>query len=307
MLRYSVLDFFCEFKKEAILPSFKGNVIRGALGNSLRQICCPIKRMDCDQCILSPSCIYFYIFESKKIKRPKGSPSTPHPFVLDSFDMDKTVYMQGDDFSFRLILLGDSVKWIPYMVYSVIHMGEMGIGKGKKDGLGKFQLKYVTQDGQRIYSAKTESLTSIKADNYLKLDEVDIKINKLEIEFITPYRVKFKNSFATSFDFGILVRAALRRISSLETYFLGEEPALDYSGLVHRANNITLSFEESTWIDMFRFSFRQRSRMKIGGLVGRAIYQGELSEFYPILKYCETVHVGKQTSFGFGKIRLTIL
>ena len=307
MLKYSVLDFICEFKKKAIFPKFKGNVLRGALGNSLRQICCPIKRIECKDCLLSSNCVYFYIFESKSIKRPKGSPSTPHPFVLDSFDIDKTVYMPEENFSFKLILFENAIKWIPYMVYSVIHMGERGIGKGRKDGLGRFELKCVKQDGHEIYTSETKVLTNIETNNYLKLDDSKIEVNKLQIDFITPYRVKFKNSLVSSFDFGILIRAVLRRISSLESYFIGEEPDLDYRGLVHRANNIELLLEEKQWIEFSRFSFRQESKMKIGGLVGRAIYQGRLSEFYPVLKYCEIAHVGKQTSFGFGKIKLTIL
>ena len=307
MLKYSVLDFICEFEKKAILPKFKGNIIRGALGNSLRQICCPIKRVDCKDCLLSSSCIYFYIFESKLIKRPRGSPSTPHPFVLDSFDMEKTLYMPQEDFSFRLILFGGAVKWIPYIVYAVTYMGERGIGKGRKDGLGRFDLKWVKQDGHEIYTSKTKVLTNIETDNYLELHDSEVEISKLQVDFITPYRVKFKNALVSSFDFGILIRAALRRISNLEFHFLGEEPDLDYKGLVHRANNIELLSEEKQWIDLSRFSFRQGSKMKIGGLVGRAIYKGKLSEFYPILKYCEIAHVGKQTSFGFGKIKLTIL
>ncbi len=45
--------------------------------------------------------------------------------------------------------------------------------------------------------------------------------------------------------------------------------------------------------------------MKFGGIVGKAIYKGDLTPFYPLLKYCEEVHLGKQTAFGLGKIAVT--
>ncbi len=243
----------------------------------------------------------------KKIKRPKGSPIAPHPFVLEPMDMEKTLYMAGDEFKFRLILIGDVIKWIPYLVYATINMGEMGIGKGRKDGLGRFRLKYVKQDQQIIYTDQSKELYPKDSGRYIQLENPQQKINKLQVDFLTPYRAKFKNSLVTSFDFGVLIRAALRRIANLEDYFAGKEPDLDYRGLVHRSNGVKMILEEKKWVDMPRFSFRQRAKMKLGGLVGRAVYEGELFEFFPILKYCETVHVGKQTSFGFGKIRLSIL
>lgn len=307
MIKYTILDFVCRFEEQAILAGFKGNIIRGALGNSLRKICCPIKRMECEQCILAANCIYFFIFESKQIKRPHLSPSTPHPFVLEPPNTDKIKYESGDEFIFRLILLNDAIKWIPYIVYATINMGEMGIGKGRKNGFGKFKLKSVKQDGIEIYQSESKELIPVKTDKYLDLHKSNTPTNKLQVNFLTPYRVKFRNSLATTFDFSILIRAALRRISNLENTFSGKEPDVDYRGLVKRSQDVQMTCEEKRWVDLTRFSFRQKSKMKLGGLVGRAIYKGELTEFYPLLKYIEIVHVGKQTSFGFGKIKVTVL
>jgi CRISPR/Cas system endoribonuclease Cas6 (RAMP superfamily) len=40
--------------------------------------------------------------------------------------------------------------------------------------------------------------------------------------------------------------------------------------------------------------------MKIGGFVGEAACQGEISEFVPLLDFGEKTHVGKATGFGLG-------
>lgn len=43
--------------------------------------------------------------------------------------------------------------------------------------------------------------------------------------------------------------------------------------------------------------------MMIGGIRGEISYRGEeIAEFIPLLSYCQQTHLGKQTSFGLGRI-----
>ena len=45
--------------------------------------------------------------------------------------------------------------------------------------------------------------------------------------------------------------------------------------------------------------------MLMGGMVGNVTYSGDLAEFLPLIRFCEKTHLGKQTSFGLGKIEIT--
>ena len=45
--------------------------------------------------------------------------------------------------------------------------------------------------------------------------------------------------------------------------------------------------------------------MMMGGMVGKIIYENVPREYVPILKFCEQVHLGKATTFGLGKIKVT--
>jgi len=41
--------------------------------------------------------------------------------------------------------------------------------------------------------------------------------------------------------------------------------------------------------------------MTMGGFVGEAEYRGEVSDFVPLIKLGEKLHVGKATGFGLGR------
>lgn len=56
--------------------------------------------------------------------------------------------------------------------------------------------------------------------------------------------------------------------------------------------------------DWERYSNRQRTRMKLGGVVGTATYAGDLAPFLPLLSLGEWLHVGKGATFGLGKYQI---
>ena len=41
-----------------------------------------------------------------------------------------------------------------------------------------------------------------------------------------------------------------------------------------------------------------------GGLVGSVTYEGDLGEYLPLIEFSEKAHLGKNTSFGLGKIKI---
>jgi hypothetical protein len=54
------------------------------------------------------------------------------------------------------------------------------------------------------------------------------------------------------------------------------------------------------WQELMRFSNRQRQKVSLSGLLGTADYQGDLTEFVPLLDYAGRINLGKQTVFGLG-------
>ncbi len=258
------------------------------------------------------SCAYAFLFEVTQ--NPKQDSSTenrpitaqrPHPYILIPPDDETRTYQAGDLFSFGLILLGPAIHYLPHLVFAVQEMGKTGLGKGNKNGDGCFQLEAVHQTDTLIFDGHT--LNSSLPPRELALDPAPAaKITKVILTCLTPLRLKRDNQLQNGLAFHLLIRAALRRISSLESTYGGHgEPVLDYKGLVARAAAVAITSSSCRWTDIERYSNRQHTAMLMGGITGTITYQAEdLSEFIPLLRYCETVHLGKQTSFGLGRIRI---
>ncbi|MHB8927426.1 MAG: CRISPR system precrRNA processing endoribonuclease RAMP protein Cas6 [Bacillota bacterium] len=119
-----------------------------------------------------------------------------------------------------------------------------------------------------------------------------------------PTRLKYDSHLIEKPTFGILVRALLRRASALATLHGGQDLDIDYQALIDRAEAVRLDRDETIWVDWERYSARQDTRMKLGGVVGEAEYTGDLATFVPLLAVGEWIHVGKNATFGLGKFNV---
>ena len=55
---------------------------------------------------------------------------------------------------------------------------------------------------------------------------------------------------------------------------------------------------------MERYSNRINGKMDFSGLMGEVEYEGELSPFVPWLCAAQVLHIGRNTTFGMGKIEV---
>ena len=206
------------------------------------------------------------------------------------------------------LLFDKAVSWLPHLIYSTRLMGENGVGSRTSQGCGKFKLDSVYSGGKEIYSWKTGVLNPQTPPQALSFNQFMPEPAKtLKITLHSPLRFKSQGRFVSQLDFHLLLRSCLRRISQLERKFNRAEPTFDYANLIQRAQKIETISNKARWVDPDRYSSRQKTKMKYGGLLGEITYQGELAEFMPILRYCELVHTGKQTTFGHGQIGLEVL
>ena len=308
-IKAQTYTFYCHFKSEARLPGYLGSTLRGALGWALKKTNCVLRRQQCNSCLLREQCAYAWIFETEKYQIGDGRTinARPHPFVMQPYEISAGVKQQGDDFSFSMLLFDRANDLLPQLIYAVQLMGEGGIGAGRRQGLGRFQLETVQAGEQTIYTAEKAVLEQCQDLSNIEFEEIpDQAISAVQITLHTPLRLKQGNRLKRDLPFHILIRAGLRRIAALEEAYGGGEPDLDYRGLVKRAEQVQIADSHIRWQELFRYSNRQQTKVSLSGLVGTVMYKGILSEFMPILHYCELVNVGKQTVFGLGRISVTV-
>jgi hypothetical protein len=303
------------------LPSYKGSTLRGGFGHAFKRVVCIQKGKDCNDCMVRSTCVYSYVFETsppEDTRILRLYPKVPHPFVIEPPLTSQRLFNKGEEINFNLVLIGRSVPYLPYFIYTFDELGRIGIGQGK----GKFHLESVTarikapvpedkggktRDNGIIYSGKDKTLHN----HYEVLTMKDIVSSKplnstIQIEFLTPTRMVFNERLVVDVEFHHIVRTLLRRISSLFYFHCGELLELDFKGLIERAKNIKRRDKDLRWYDWERYSARQDARMKMGGFVGKVSFEGDLEEFMPLISLGEYIHVGKGQVLVWDSIECTI-
>jgi hypothetical protein len=313
------------FKLQAVerlgLPRYKGSTLRGGFGSVFKRTVCFQKEVkSCADCLLRANCPYAYIFETappQDAEVLRTYSDVPLPFVIEPPLDTKTVYEPGETLDFGLVLVGRAINYLPYFIVVFQELGKVGLGQGR----GNYRLREVAAvqplsgEEEVIYSAANEMVC--ERDLSVGWQEIKSQIPnpkiqtptsnlqppnpKLTVNFLTPTRMKYEGRFVDRPEFHVLVRNILRRVSSLYYFHCGERWETDYRGIIEAAQGVQLAEAGTGWVDWERYSRRQQQRMNLGGLVGRATYEGELEPFLPLLVLGELVHVGKGTVFGNGK------
>ena len=299
------LQFILKASDDINLPVYKGSTFRGGFGNAFKKIVCVNRDKDCDSCMLKGKCVYSYVFETpppSDTSKMRKYPFAPHPFIITPPLEKDRIYRKGETLCFDLTLIGKSIDHLPYFIYTFDELGKIGIGKGR----GGYHLEEVKCEGQTIYSSQSKTLKN----DYKTIGIKDLVSSlphpsTLQVNFLTPTRLKFEGKLTRALEFQVLIRNLLRRISLLSYFHCGEELSLDFKGIIEKSQEVLTTKSDLSWIDWERYSSRQETRMKMGGFVGSATFSGEFEPFLPFLLLGEYVHVGKGTSFGLGKYRIS--
>lgn len=129
----------------------------------------------------------------------------------------------------------------------------------------------------------------------------------LELDLLLLGRVAELQAFAVlaTFDFRLLVSKMLRRTLELaHDYAPGQTLDWDLEPWLEKAAAVRVVSSDLVWHDWQRYSNRQRTKMRLGGLVGEMTLEGDLRPFSALLRTAEIVHVGKGTTFGLGRVEV---
>lgn len=301
-LKYLSVDLDFVALDKLKFPPFKGTTLRGAFGTAFKKTVCVTHKPLCKDCVLYETCVYSYVFEtpmSSEEGLPQKTPFAPHPFVITPPIDSKMEYEQGEKLTFHLTLFGRAVNLLPYFILTFEVMGNRGITKTR----GKTKLISVKQYNKIIYTdGKFISKPQIKdVREFLPFTEAK---GELTMQFLTPVRLIYRGKLLDTPDFVAIRAAILRRffwilkVHSEHTDLQGLTDWDNFGTILRKVRGIIKPVMVS------RYSMRQKRRMAFKGFIGEVVYSGSIGRYLPLLRVGEVLHIGKATSFGFGKYKI---
>lgn len=300
------------FDEPAVMPQFPGATLRGAFGTALKSTVCVNHRRLCSPCLLRASCLFTRIFDTTgegDDMAAKGRATPPRPFVIDPPHNHKRAFEPGDAIVFTLTLFGEAAAYLPYFVFAFSRLEMMGLGRAR----ARFTLCSVKELSPRavpreLYNRRSQTLAQpappAAVDAWLDF-AATTRRRTLSLQFVTPVRVKAHHHYQSTMPFDTFWNALRRRIDDLFATYGRAPLEIDWSPLYETAPQLQLVSSSLRWAEFERFSHRQQTTMTLGGLIGDVTYRGPLSLFLPWIQLGQIIHIGKNTTFGFGKYLIT--
>ncbi len=318
-LELAVFRFLIRPRGFLLLPTHtKGASLRGGFGQAFRRVTCPLGRSDCrqSQCQQPHSCLYGQIFETPRpLDAPvlRGQSHIPHPFVLEPPLTLQRHFGPEDSLDFRLILIGPTIEYLPYFLFAFEELGRQGLGHPRARAPFNLEAVYLVRpEGEElIFSGRERRIRysgeRLRAGELMQLASPRQARRQLEVEFLTPARLKHQGELTQRLSFRILFGILLGRLSSLCAFYGSHPLELDFKGLLAQSERVQVERDGLKYVYYAKRSSRGRGKMPLGGLIGRIRFGAppeELGRFLPFLRLGQYLHVGGGTAFGQGQYRL---
>lgn len=302
-IRYVKLHFKIVFLNHAELPVNKVSALRGGMGEMLLRANC-IKDRRCDSCDFESECIVRRTMYSKFRKQPayvkKGSESIGYVLECENYE---TQFARGDALNFQLLLFGSAIVYLNLFLQAFYALGMQGIGSGH----ARFQVLSVKNTNKEdllvngsIYMKKytihhISDYVSYRMDQFKKSPPEGI------LKFKTPLTLKYRREFLQEFHMAAITAATWRRIYMLAC-FEGIQDGISETISIPIPN---IQYQEHRFVSVKRYSTSHGDFMYLKGIEGIVQTDSLEHDALCLLSAGELIHIGKNTSFGFGKYRIT--
>lgn len=297
---YIKLRFSLVFEQDTILPKNKVSALRGGMGEMLLQQNC-IKDRNCKSCQFEEACIVhrtLYTKMKKKLAFMQGEDSIGY---LIECENNQIKWKAGEKLFFFLTLFGDNIVYFSQYLQAFHQLGLQGIGKYAS----KYNISsIVNEKGEQILYGNTVNLAKYQPESvyYYALkrkNELQQYGYKKKIIFHTPLSLKYRGEYIQEFHVEAFFQALFRRIMMLD-YFVKEY--IDAPELILYPNIIEQSVQKCL---VKRYSSTQNTKINLRGIQGH-FYLDDIPEEYLLYVLAgELLHIGKNSSFGFGRYQLS--
>lgn len=300
-IRYCRLHFFLRMEEDCKLPVNKPSAIRGGIGEMLLRANC-IRDRKCDNCDFYRECIVQRTMYSQFDVKPSFLQERDSIGYIIECENYEEEFHEGDILRFTLVLFGKTCVYFNQYLQAVFALGCNGLGKAG----AHFSIDCIKNTrNEDIINGSNVLMEYYRVENLT--DYVNYRLKKLadiepkEIIFQTPLTQKYENEFLKEFNMEVIVRSIKRRlfifdcfenncIEEAESFYMAEESEIP-----------VIVSQEVRPFSVRRYSSRQNAGMNLNGIKGRIVLDKIPEKLLPLLVAGEVMHIGKNTSFGFGR------
>lgn len=284
-------------------PGKAANVLRGALGTTLRRTSCTPECQGATICPFRQDCAYARLFEPTTTgEGPSGLMDWPRPFVLRAAHLDGQTLTPGQEFSLGVNLFDLHPHAPLHLVRALSQLIDTGLGPSR----GSVELTEVSicslldQPVQHLYSHGRFIPASDLAKLAIPLEPPANPVTSVTLHFRTPTEIKGVPPHGTTIPFGPLFARLRDRISNLRRLYGAGALDIAYRQLGDLAHQVTVESSKLRHSRVERFSTKNQQTHQLGGILGEITYTGNLTPFVPYLHLAHWTGVGKHTVWGNG-------
>ncbi|UPK45006.1 CRISPR system precrRNA processing endoribonuclease RAMP protein Cas6 [Paenibacillus pabuli] len=264
----------------ARLPAYLGSTLHGVTGWAL----------------LQHSEVYSYLFENRRLGG--AGQDIVNPYIIEP-PRSRSIYRSGEELCFKLVLLGDSIRYAKDVVTALTQAQRFGIGAERKvfelvDILHGERYRPIWQDGQLdMMAANPENITACGLSD---------QASWCSVHMLTPLRIRRGGALVQEIDFATIIRSITRRIHALTERYGGEINPDVAKKVCELAGNVRTLSSAMYLSQMNRYSNRKNESIDWSGMLGAVTFEGDISPFTPWLNAARILHIGRNSTFGCGQM-----
>jgi len=292
------------------LPAYAGSLWRGVLGHALQDVFCRTRDFKCSGCRHRRDCLYGQLMETPpnpEVALMGNQASVPHPLILrvPAPGQPKT-HGPGERVPLDFALFGMANYQLRALIEGFAAIAEREFGRDR----GRLVLERVERQDPNQPDGPTRPV--FEAGRFFDPGEPLVPQaapmpRRVTVHLETPLRLKSRGEPVTAggFNFEIFLRAVVRRVSMIHTFYGKKELEANYQKLWELAKQTRFSHCQVFPYRWARRSNRQNRTLRMDGLLGRfSLDLRGNEEVWPFLSQGRHLLVGKGTIMGMGRYRL---
>lgn len=293
-IRFIKLYFTLKTLESSEWPENKASALRGGMGEMLLRMHC-IKDRQCEHCRFESECLVRRMMYSKmKIQPPFMSRGDSVGYILECMDFREHI-SADNELRFTLLLFGENIAYIGLYLQAFQYLGMAGVGKAQS----RFRIQQVLdQDHNEILEDGSVCVahTNVKTlQDYI--NEMGTSHNsRVHMTLQTPLAIKYQGELLQKLDMAAIMQAIVRRVFILDC-FEGIE-----TQMLHAPDSVPRIVSQNVFPQKVkRYSSTHQDKISLNGIRGTAELDGIDERSWKLLQIGSLIHIGKNTSFGFGK------